>query len=86
MEKSLYGLHHAKVAAWKGLLFVHPDPDAMSLEDWLRKIRRSSGRSRAQERLHDPEELVEVSEIVYRVRANWKIVTENSSTDTICRF
>jgi phenylpropionate dioxygenase-like ring-hydroxylating dioxygenase large terminal subunit len=78
LDKSLYGLHHAKVAAWKGLLFVHPDPDAISLEDWLAEIPEKLGPFKpAQERLHDPEELVEVSDIVYRVRANWKIVTEN---------
>jgi phenylpropionate dioxygenase-like ring-hydroxylating dioxygenase large terminal subunit len=78
LDKSLYGLHHAKAATWKGLLFVHPDPGAMSLEDWLAEIPEKLGPFKpAQERLHDPEELVEVSDIVYRVRANWKIVTEN---------
>ncbi|MBV9738661.1 MAG: aromatic ring-hydroxylating dioxygenase subunit alpha [Hyphomicrobiales bacterium] len=78
LDKSLYGLHHAKVATWKNLLFVHPDPRALSLEEWLAEIPAKLGPFKPnQERLHDPEELVEISDITYRVRANWKIVTEN---------
>ena len=78
LDKSHYGLHHAKVATWKNLLFVHPDPGAMPLEDWMAEIPQKLGLFKAaQKRLHDPEALVETSDIVYRVRANWKIVTEN---------
>jgi choline monooxygenase len=78
LDKSLYGLHHAKVATWKNLLFAHPDPHAMSLDEWLADIPEKLGPFKPeQERLHDPEELVEISDLVYRVRANWKIVTEN---------
>jgi choline monooxygenase len=78
LDKSLYGLHHAKVATWKNLLFVHPDPGAMPFEEWLAEVPGKLGPFKPdQERLHDPEELVEISDIVYRVHANWKIVTEN---------
>jgi phenylpropionate dioxygenase-like ring-hydroxylating dioxygenase large terminal subunit len=78
LDKSLYGLHHAKVATWKNLLFVHSDPNAMPLEEWLADVPEKLGPFKAgQERLHDPEELVEISDLIYRVRANWKIVTEN---------
>ncbi|MBI3708165.1 MAG: aromatic ring-hydroxylating dioxygenase subunit alpha [Proteobacteria bacterium] len=70
LDKSCYGLHAAKVATWKNLVFVHPDPDAEPLDRWLDDFPQKLGP-------HDPERLVEVADVLYRVRANWKIVIEN---------
>jgi len=78
LDKSLYSLHRAKVAVWKNLLFVHPDPNAVPLDEWLADIPAKLGPFKPdQSRLHDPQELTEISVVLYRVRANWKIVTEN---------
>jgi Rieske 2Fe-2S family protein len=78
LDKSCLGLRPAKVATWKNLVFVHPDPDASALEDWLADVPQKLGPFEpGQRRVHDPERLVEISNVVYRVRANWKIVTEN---------
>jgi phenylpropionate dioxygenase-like ring-hydroxylating dioxygenase large terminal subunit len=78
IDKSCYGLHQAKVATWKNLVFVNPDPAAQSLTDWLADIPEKLGPFEpGQLQPHDPETLVEVSDVVYRVRANWKIVCEN---------
>jgi len=78
LDKSCFSLHPARVATWMNLVFVHPDPDAVAFEDWLADIPQMLGPFEPkQNRVHDPAELVEVSDVVYRVRANWKIVTEN---------
>ncbi len=78
VDKSCLGLRPAKVATWKNLVFVHPDPGAPALEDWLADVPLKLGPFEpGQRRVHDPERLVEVSNVVYRVNANWKIVAEN---------
>src|SRR5579871_3247298 len=78
LDKTCYRLLPAKVAIWKNLVFLHPDPEAEPLEDWLADIPRDLGPFEpGQTHLHEPEQLVETSDVVYRVRANWKIVVEN---------
>src|SRR5215469_2034474 len=79
LDKTCHGLHPATVATWKNLVFVHPDPDAAPpFADWLADVPQKLGPFEpGQNRVHDPERLVEVSNVVYRVRANWKIVAEN---------
>ena len=78
LDKACHAFHPAKVATWKNLVFVHPDPNAEELEDWLAGIPQMLGPfESSQTHLHDPELLVETLDIVYRVKANWKIVTEN---------
>ncbi len=78
IDKSCLGLHAAQVATWKNLVFVNPDPKAASLEDWLADVPEKLGPFEpGQLQPHDPEALVEVSDVLYRVRANWKIVSEN---------
>ena len=60
------------------LIFVHSDPDAEEFDDWLAGIPQILGPFELQQtQLHQPEQLVETLDIVYRVKANWKIVTEN---------
>ncbi|MFP6742703.1 MAG: aromatic ring-hydroxylating dioxygenase subunit alpha [Alphaproteobacteria bacterium] len=70
LDKKCLGLHPAKPAVWKNLVFVHPDPDAEPLDDWFAGVAETLGP-------HQPENLVEMSRAKYRFRANWKIVIEN---------
>ena len=70
LDKKCLGLHPAKVATWKNLMFVHPDPEAEALEEWFAGFGETVGP-------HEPENLVEVSRARYRFKANWKIVVEN---------
>ena len=78
LDKACHALHPASVATWMNLVFVHPDPDAGSFEDWLAGIPALLGPFEPnQSRVHDPSTLVETSDVTYRCRSNWKIVTEN---------
>ena len=51
-------------------MFVHPGPDAESLDDWFAGVAETL-------RPHDPSKLVEVSRTKFHFRTNWKIVVEN---------
>ncbi|HLI13927.1 MAG TPA: aromatic ring-hydroxylating dioxygenase subunit alpha [Alphaproteobacteria bacterium] len=78
IDKSCYGLRRAQVGRWKNLVFVNPDPAAESFDDWLAGVPEARTLNEpGQLALHDPERLVEVSSVRYRVHANWKIVVEN---------
>lgn len=70
LDKSCLGLRPAALATWRNLVFVHPDADAGPFDDWLAGFSAKLGP-------HDPEALVEVARVRYRVRANWKIIIEN---------
>jgi len=80
IDKSCLGLKPAQVGIWKNLVFVNPDPNAEPFEHWLASVPQKHDRDLhdpAQTGTHDPERLVEVSDISYRIKANWKIVVEN---------
>ena len=78
LDKTCHALHPAKVATWMDLVFVHPDPGAKSFDDWLGDVAQMLGPFEPEQTgLHEPQRLVETLDIVYRVKANWKIVTEN---------
>ncbi|WP_424941229.1 aromatic ring-hydroxylating oxygenase subunit alpha [Aliiroseovarius sp. S253] len=72
IDKKCLGLKAASVDVWRGMLFVHPDPDAPSLVEWFGAVDPHLGP-------HKPEELVEYEEArqSYEIKANWKIVVEN---------
>jgi len=70
LDKSCLGLKPAAIGTWRGLVFVHPNPDAEPLETWLAGFGDQVGP-------HPIEDLVEVSDVRYRVKANWKLVVEN---------
>lgn len=72
VDKSCLGLKPASVDLWRGMLFVHPDPDAGSIMKWFGEVEPKLGP-------HKVEELVEYPEArkTYEVQANWKIVVEN---------
>lgn len=65
-------LHKASVETWKGMIFVHPEPNTAPLSDWLQGVGDHIGP-------HRPEELVEYTDGQTRteINANWKIVVEN---------
>ena len=68
--KDSLGLKPAACRVWNGVVFVHPDPDAEPLEDWLGGFPDRAGP-------HRLEELVEVLNQRYEIAANWKIYVEN---------
>lgn len=72
IDKSCLGLKPASVDIWRGMLFVHPDPDAGSIMTWFGEIEPHLGP-------HRPEQLIEYAEArqSYEIKANWKIVVEN---------
>ncbi|MCP4438610.1 MAG: aromatic ring-hydroxylating dioxygenase subunit alpha [Aureispira sp.] len=65
-------LHKAAVDIWRGMIWVHPKPDSISILKWFEGC---------QERLgpHDPTRLIEYPDTSYEkvIKANWKIVVEN---------
>jgi Rieske 2Fe-2S family protein len=80
LDKSCLGLKPARVGVWKNLVFVNPDTEAEPFEQWLATVPQKHDRDLhdpAQTATHDPEKLVEVSDISYRIKANWKIIVEN---------
>lgn len=72
LDMSRLGLLPASVETWLGMIWVHPDPEAMSLLHWMGEAQHSIGP-------HRPEELVEYAEAATEdlIQANWKIVVEN---------
>ena len=69
---SSLGLKRASVASWRGMLWVHPDENATSVENWFGGVEPRLGP-------HKVDELVEYKSgrTEYTVAANWKIVVEN---------
>jgi len=65
-------LHKAAVDIWRGMIFVHPSPDAMPINEWFAGCEEKLGP-------HDPTRLVEYPDTYYEkvINANWKIVAEN---------
>ena len=72
IDKACYGLKAASVDVWRGMLFVHPDPNAGSIMDWFGEIELHLGP-------HNVNALVEYPKTrnAYEIKANWKIVVEN---------
>ncbi len=72
IDKSCLGLKKASVDLWRGMLWVHPDPDAGSIVKWFGEVEPHLGP-------HDVDALVEYPDgrTSYQIKANWKIVVEN---------
>lgn len=72
MDKDCYGLKTASVDVWRGMLFVHPDPNAGTIMDWFGEVEPHLGP-------HDVRALIEYPNTrnTYEIKANWKIVVEN---------
>ena len=72
VDKTCLSLKPASVDLWRGMIFVHPEPDAESIMSWFGEAEPHLGP-------HDVDALVEVPEArtSYEIKANWKIVVEN---------
>ncbi|MBV1934946.1 MAG: aromatic ring-hydroxylating dioxygenase subunit alpha [Parvibaculaceae bacterium] len=72
LDKSCLGLKPASVDLWRGMLFVHPEPDAGSIIEWFGDIEPHLGP-------HKVEELPEYTDArsQYEIKANWKVVVDN---------
>ena len=72
IDKTCLGLKKASVDIWRGMLFVHPDPEAGDISDWFAGVEDYLGP-------HQVEDLVEYKEGATSelIKANWKIVVEN---------
>lgn len=65
-------LHKASVDVWRGMLWIHPNPDAETIIKWFEGCLEHLGP-------HDPNRLIEYPDTYYEkiIDANWKIVAEN---------
>lgn len=72
LDKSCLGLKPCSVDLWRGMLFVHPNPNAGSILEWFGGLDPYLAP-------YDPCELYEApdSKISEEIEANWKIVVEN---------
>lgn len=72
LDKSCLGLKSASVDRWRGMLWVHPDPNAGSIMEWFGEIEPELGP-------HQVDKLVEYPQVrtTTEIKANWKIVVEN---------
>jgi len=70
LDMACLGIHRASVEAWNGMVFVHPDPDAAPLTEWLDDVPLAIGP-------YEPLHLAEVSRESFEVHANWKLFAEN---------
>ena len=72
LDPSCISLFPASVGVWRGLIWVHPDPDAPSLAEWFGGVEPHLGP-------HRVEQLPELKRLgtAQMVEANWKIVVEN---------
>ncbi|MEM7428209.1 MAG: SRPBCC family protein [Pseudomonadota bacterium] len=72
IDKTCLGLKRASVDVWRGMLWVHPEPDAGSIMEWFGDVEPQLGP-------HDVDALVEYEDarVSYEIKANWKIVVEN---------
>ena len=72
LDLSCKGLLKASVDLWRGILWVHPDPDAGSIAEWFGDFENRLAP-------YSPDELVEWKEgaTEHDIAANWKIVVEN---------
>lgn len=72
VDMSKLCLHRASVETWRGMFFVHPEPDADPLGEWFSGVEEYLGP-------HQPDLLVEYVEgrTRHEINANWKIVVEN---------
>lgn len=72
LDKTCNSLIKANVGIWRGMIWVHPNKDSESIEDWFGEINDYLGPHQI-EQLIEPENSIVIEEI----NANWKVVVEN---------
>ena len=72
LDKSCNSLIKANIGIWRGMMWVHPNQDSESIEDWFGGINDYLGPHQV-ERLIEPDNSIVIEEI----NANWKVVVEN---------
>jgi Rieske 2Fe-2S family protein len=70
LDRAEWGLLPAAVGTWGGMVFVHPDPEAGTVADWLDELPANIGSYR-------PELLSQVVNVTFEARCNWKLFVEN---------
>ena len=72
IDPSRLSLFPASVGVWRGMLWVHPEPDAPPVNEWFGGVEPDLGP-------HRVDELVERKQFRTEqiIEANWKIVVEN---------
>jgi Rieske 2Fe-2S family protein len=78
LDREPLGLRPAAIGQWETMVFVNPEPAAEPFATWLAGAPASMAALRpADAAPHRPGRLIEMGDVSYRVRANWKIVVEN---------
>jgi phenylpropionate dioxygenase-like ring-hydroxylating dioxygenase large terminal subunit len=70
IDYSELGLRRARLEAFKGTVFVHPEAEGESLATWLGDFPKYHGP-------YEPERLIEVSSESFALNCNWKTYLEN---------
>lgn len=70
LDRNDYSLHSASLGEFKGMLLVHPDPDANFIE-WLGGLEDVAWP-------HEFSRLCESPEMTYEIQCNWKVFYENA--------
>ncbi|MGB0894403.1 MAG: aromatic ring-hydroxylating oxygenase subunit alpha [Parashewanella sp.] len=72
VNKQCLNLKAAKVDVWRGMIWVHADPEAEAITHWFNGIDPYLGP-------HKVEELIESKDsvVIENIQANWKLVVEN---------
>jgi Rieske 2Fe-2S family protein len=70
LDLAAWGMLPAALEVWEGMVFVHPDPDAAPLADYLGELPDAIGSFRAGQ-LH------EVAHETLEASCNWKLFVEN---------
>jgi len=72
LDKTCNSLIKANVGIWRGMIWVHPNKDSESIEDWFEGLNNYLGPHQI-EKLIEPENSIVIEEI----NSNWKVVVEN---------
>ena len=71
LDLSCHGLVRGSIGVFRGVMFVHPDPDpAETFADFIAELPDMIGP-------HHPDTMAETGSFSYEIKANWKIVVEN---------
>jgi phenylpropionate dioxygenase-like ring-hydroxylating dioxygenase large terminal subunit len=70
MQMEDWGMFKAGLGVWDGLIFIHSNPDATPLLEWL-------GGLKTRLRRFKPDRLVPIVQQNYDMQANWKFFIEN---------